>query len=256
MQGPSSYSNVVANTVTIVGPNGGMFVYSPTKAVNNLVETDGLTVAGHDSVGNTTLPGTVQYMQQGGVYFALQITGGSGNVPQIKWLISSGDQTGTYSTLFIVGWTASAGQNGIDLGSAAAFANPPQCFSSPLLARNPTTPASGADTWHTLALSGSWTAVASQIPQYKLMNDNTVMIVGQAVVPAGVTGPGNTVGVVTGPYVPARSQSCPTIDTLAASPFTATAHSLTIRTTSGNVDVFGAATAGNTLTLNVRYPLD
>ena len=254
-----AWSNQVRSRVIIAGPPpaSGLYVYSPSIGKNNLVETVGITTGGKDPSGNVVLAGNTQYMNQAGTYYALQEAGGAGSVPLVRWLVSSGDQTGTYSTLFIVGLVTSAGLNGIDLGSAALFANPPQCFSAPLFARNPVTPASGAETWHAATPAGSWANITGAALEYRLMPDNTVEVHGQLTIPAGVTGPSNTITTLPAAYRPPnRNEPVYLVENLAASPFTGTIHHGLVRTATGNLDIFGAATAGNTLNVQIRYPLD
>ena len=203
---PGDEPVTIANRVYIVGPGGGMFVYNPTQAKNNLVETAGITGAMKDKFGNTILPGDTLYMNQGGTYYALQIAGGAGSVPLVHWWVSPTDQTGTYTTLFVVGLAVSAGLNGIDLGSAAAFANPPQCFSNPLFAQNPVTPGSGAETWHNIIPDAGWTVATSL--RYKLLPDGLVYLYGD-LTHAAITAATsiNSVNPLPGPYRPAGTVS-------------------------------------------------
>jgi hypothetical protein len=62
MQGPSSFQNVIANTVIIVGPSGGEFIYSSSPPVlGNLISSD-TGAAGTDPYGNTFLAGKTTYL--------------------------------------------------------------------------------------------------------------------------------------------------------------------------------------------------
>lgn len=237
-------------------PHTGLYVYTPTPGKNNLVETVGITTGGTDSFGNTILAGDTLYMNQAGTYYALQIAGGAGSVPLIHWWISSGDQTGTYSTMFVVGAASGATASlGIDLGSAAPFGNPPQCFSQPLHAQNPVTPASGAETWHSLGTLANYSIVTAR---YSLSNANEVRLqidVSSSGANAGTTTFANT---LPGAYIPATANPNGLHLPLASTRVVTAADSwprLFISST-GQVQIVQTAAVNNTLGTAVSVPLD
>jgi|SRR5215831_3982658 len=136
-------------------------------------------------------------------------------------------------------------------------ANPPLYLSDTtgmLYAANPAS-LGQPDIWHVCTLSGGWTHVASQGLTYTLLPDDTVHLHGQMTVPSGVTGPANTITTMPIGYRPAnRNEPLAVVETLPSSPYTGTVHQLLVRT-SGVCDLFGAATSGNLLMVNVRYPV-
>lgn len=127
-------------------------------------------------------------------------------------------------------------------------------FTGPAGAFDPTAAASGTwkpETWHTLTPASGWTAPTPL--QYKLMPDNTVMVTGLLTVPSS---PANPALVATLPnfYLPARSESLTAIEN-PATPYTAVPHVCSV-STAGAIQVYGALTAGNSLRVYGRFPLD
>lgn len=258
----SSVVQVFEAGFTVIQDPNGLRVYNGIPTLGNLISSVAQAQF-TDDFGNLVLQGTTTYSHQFAPISHWIAQNQIGNI--LQWM-SAGTEAGPWTQVSAIQYKEPPSQStanfGLTLAGDLAFAgvdannNGRVVLLNSYLHENDPNAVAAVETWHTLALSGSWAAVTGQTPQYKLMADQTVQLVGQAVVPAGVTGPANTIGVVNSKYVPVRSQGLPVVDTLAASPFTATAHNMTVRATSGNVDLFGAATAGNILTLNGRYPLD
>jgi hypothetical protein len=229
----SSWTNQVVNRLIVAGsgPGTGVFVYDPTAGAGNLIAS--MTDATTDQLGNTTQPGVTSYNPATGAF--ARLFGGNVNIQDAggnPWTISAVTVSGTPYLQLI----SNLG------GSAPLYMDAQGMLHHDL-------------TWTSATPAGSWTNVTGQALEYKLMPDNTVVMQGQLTIPAGVTGAANTFTTVNAAYQPSRNQPVTLTENLAASPFTGTTHVGLIRA-SGNCDIFGAATNGNTLTVQIRYQLD
>lgn len=112
------------------------------------------------------------------------------------------------------------------------------------------------DTWQTPTLLNSWTNLTNRTLRYRMQPNQTVALDGRVTIPAGVTNP-SVVFNLPAAYRPAsRLENVTVIEVPTASPFNAVAHYCEISTT-GDVSVFGAMTAGNNISFgNVPFPLD
>lgn len=106
------------------------------------------------------------------------------------------------------------------------------------------------ETWHTAALSGSWTAV--QAFEYALMPDNTVQVSAELTVPSTIVA-SSVLTTLSSGYWPARTEHILGLEN-AGTPFTGIVHVVEV-STSGVVTVFGTVTSANTLRVFGRYPL-
>jgi hypothetical protein len=73
---PGTSSRVVATQVVIIGSGGELLVYSPTRALGNLIASIVGSNTGFDSVGNFFLSNITAYQDDGGTWLATQIFGG------------------------------------------------------------------------------------------------------------------------------------------------------------------------------------
>jgi len=186
----------------------------------------------------------------------VQTTGGLWDLPVCSWTSAS---TGALSALTDerILWALTpespAGYYKIQQGpNAGLFINAANGYLVAAQPGNPNTP----ETYHLAPLGGGWTHVANEGVMYTLLPDDTVYVHGQSIVPSGVTGPANTLFALPAGYRPLnRAEPVLVAETLPSSPYTATSHQLTVRTGSGNCDIFGAAAAGNILSVCFRFPL-
>lgn len=107
-----------------------------------------------------------------------------------------------------------------------------------------------ATPWTLMTLQNSWAHATGDGLMYQLTARNSVRVVGRAVVPAGYTS-GQIAGSV--PYTPNRTEYCGAVYYSASS---AESACLTAINASGSFFVYGAMVSGNTLVVNVEYPLD
>lgn len=235
------------NGTDFVINSAGQFFYSSTPAANNLIYSVAIA-GGTDQFGNVYLAGTTTYhhnIVNGNYWIAVNTNALTTNQNGIVFYTAA-TEAGP--------WTAQANIGNDNAGNLFLGATSNIIAGVPVIPFAPST--STPETWHAATLSGSWANVTGQALQFRLMADNTVEVHGQLVIPAGVTGPSNTIATLPAGYTPAtRNEPVTLLENLAASPFTGTAHLGVVRTT-GNLDVFGAATAGNTLNVQIRYPLD
>lgn len=259
----SSWTNQVVAKLVVGGPGGGVFIYNGTPAANNLMYSVSRT-SGVDAFGNQYIQGAVSYSRQGiGVYAVQQDL----NTAQIVFWTSTvamnstspiwwqqAGNTGGVISVGTSGLTVNGGNNAagrLTLSSAVS----PILSVTPIAAQDPNN-AGVPESWHTMTPSGSWANIAGESLEMRMMPDNMVALHGQLTIPTGVTGPANTVSVIGAAYRPPnRDEPMVAIETLSASPFTATAHLLLARS-SGNLDLFGAATSGNLLRIQSQYPTD
>ena len=233
MSGPA-WSNQVQNKVLVAGVGGGVFVYDPTVANGNLIAS--ITDATTGPTGETTQQGITSYQK-----------GTAGFTRLINHAVSFNDGSGT--TWLIVSFLP---------GPRLAFEAPNGILfldaNGMLHASDPSNVNNNAP-WVRPTPAGLWANITGAELEYMLMPDDTVSVHGQLTIPTGVTGPSNTIATVGAPYVPSRNEPVYLVENLAASPFTGTIHHGLVRASTGNLDIFGAATAGNTLNIQVRYPL-
>lgn len=171
---PGAPGIVNATRVIIAGPGGGLFIYSPTRATNNLIYSD-VAVAGVDDprLGNTVLAGATSYSNQGGTYYALNMSG-SGFPPRITWFVSGTDQTGTYSVMYGFFDAVSAGVHGLQLNNAPFFEYG-GTYVQPVIASDPAGANAGvAETWHAMSGFVNGWAATSTTPRYRLGVENRV----------------------------------------------------------------------------------
>jgi len=229
---------ITAAQVIVGGPSTagtGVFVYDPTVATGNLIAS--ITDSTTSPTGDTTLVGITSYKK-----------GTSAHVQIINQDVNIQDEAGR-------SWTIAADGTSADLviltpGGSKMFLA--QAGYWVPLDPNSSVP----ETWHALTPSGSWANVTGEELECRLMPDNTVAVHGQLTIPTGVTGVANTITVLGAKYRPPnRNEPVTLTENLASSPFTGTTHIGLVRT-NGNLDIFGAATNGNTLSVQIRYPLD
>src|SRR5215472_11403697 len=161
-------------------PGEGLFVYdTAAPAVNHLIYSI-VPSAGQDIVGNTTLGGATSYSTQGGTYYAINLSQ-SGFPPRITWYVSGTDQTGTYSVMYGLYDTSSAGVHGLSLNNVP-YVNPPGAWAAPLVISQPgAADPSVAETWHNMSLLNGWAnAAGNTVARYRLIPspDNSVQIQG------------------------------------------------------------------------------
>jgi hypothetical protein len=273
-------SPAVVNRVIVAGVNGGVFVYDPTVTPGKIIASvsdaptgpagegivKGITAYIRNALGN--IRGTVSLNQPApsglgsthvwsGLSVNDYITPASGN----------GGVYGQVSNTSAIMVLASGEETGADVGAAITLTSQAhsgltngliQLGAGRIDAFGPVTAAPGGApaSFTTLALSGSWAQIVGESLEIKLMPDNTVAIHGQITIPAGVTGPANTIAVIPAAFRPLnRDEPVYMMETGPSATFTTTPHFGLIRTT-GNFDVFAAATAGNVMRIQIRYPID
>lgn len=249
--GSAEFNNLVIRNGQIV--SGIQLIYSTTTPQAGKLLYSVAAVGGTDSVGNVYLDGSTTYHQNnvGGSYFI---------AVQTPVITSTGNTVQYWTAATQAGpWTQQANIAIDNTGDYGIGANSNIVVTAPVSHIQVQGAFTGfpPEPWNPLTPSGSWTNVANQGIEIKMMPDKTVMIEGILTVPAGVTGPGNTMTVIPAAYRPAtRDESVTIIETLTVSPFTATAHLGLVRA-NGNFDCFGAATAGNLMRIpSIRYALD
>lgn len=189
VQPGTSSAVVVASRVIVFGTAGsGIFAYSPSPGLNNLVFSETQSTA--DPFGNQTVPGTTVY--QGNVALNMVATGIT------AYANSSSGQTGTWSQLGTFFLTT-------PVATSYWYSTIGMVYAAPVFAQRPGTvpPPVVPETWHAMTLTGGWTGTA----QYKLMPDNTVMIrTSGGSIAAGTITNGTVIWTAPAGYVPASAQ--------------------------------------------------
>lgn len=186
----SAWTNQVQNQVIVSGTaNSGIFAYSPSPALNQLVFSEA-AVSGTDPYGNAYLAGLTNYQLQAGTWNAVNVYNS-----QINWYTAT-SEAGP--------WTIGSGIDGrggdiiIDNGSSTVNI---QTVSGTILLNFPnvvsgisgvrisppgvggTTPGVNAliggidETWHAITLDAGWSA-STQAPQYRMLPDGNVQVRG------------------------------------------------------------------------------
>lgn len=104
-QGFNNSSQVTTNKIVVFGPDQGIFVYSGTPALGNLIASLGVETGGTDSVGNAYMAGDSSYVNAGlGVYFASNTDGAA-----LTWNESAAGPGGPYTLIASIGFNFSGG---------------------------------------------------------------------------------------------------------------------------------------------------
>jgi hypothetical protein len=115
------------------------------------------------------------------------------------------------------------------------------------------------ESWHVVTYQNSWTAAGAGFDlKYKLMPDSTVHLTGRLTVPSSPANP-SVITALPAAYCPANKTETMTAQTnTSTSPYTAQLFLLLINTSanSGTIAVYGALTAGTTLDIQGRFPLN
>lgn len=247
---------------TIINPTG-TFSYNGTPALGNLISSTGAVAAGTDQFGNAYLAGTVGYGQNGGLFYAIQSgwansgfpaqiifsTATAAGGPWTQQGVVSCDVTGH---LFIRSERA-GGAGIIDLSAAANVVINNNNLAAAIPGSNPVM----AETWRSFAgnYQNSWgPAAAGSDLKSKLSPDGFVHLTGRLMIPTGVSNP-STIATLSGPYSPARTEPLIASAHGGSSPFTGAIIAVLIDT-GGNIKAFGGMSAGNTLEIQGRFPLD
>jgi hypothetical protein len=232
--GSAEFNNVTIRGGEVVG--GTALYYSGAPGAGDLIASiaGGNVPVLTDPYGNTFYPGVWTY---NGSKFA-GLSGDALNIQDgsFPWQVTVDHATGYLVLQFP------------HLGSQLYVANTGSAAT--LLAQEPgnLTP----ETWHAVSYLNSWTTDGEAL-SYKLMPDATVQLSGRMTIPAGVTNPSTVCTLPTG-YVPARTEPVYVIEN-PGPPYLAVPHYAEV-TTGGNLTIYGAMTAGNTMSVSARYPLD
>lgn len=126
-------------------------------------------------------------------------------------------------------------------------------FTGNITAIQPASSPAVLETPHTVTYLNAWTAAAGGTDlKYMLMSDGTVMLSGR-LTNAGVPANPGVICTLPSGYQPIRQIPVYAIEH-GATPFTGIAHTILIGT-NGNVQLYGAFAAGNTLEINGRFSL-
>lgn len=259
------------NGTNFVMNSSGAFFYNGTPALGNLSQsiTDG---NGTDGFGNTYLQGITTYSPiSGSVTGTIAVTSVDATVTFYYSTSTTGSGTWRETGQILCQPTTSNTGPNVLLFEALDNTGSSTLASIELNA-DPTTPQfkveAGAlistlgtvtnpslittDAWHgaTLTTPGNWTINAS--PEYKLYPDNTVGISGELTAAANVATQANLLTLPTA-YRPATAQR---ITACTNNGTTSVAACLITISTAGVVQTIPAIATGNTLNLNIRFPLD
>lgn len=191
MQGPGSFTNIIANRVIIEGPDGELLVYSGTPALNNLLLS--ITSASvNDAFGNL-IPngGDTTYNFSGTFAYCINIYNGAIRIYTATSLAgpwTSGPIIGYGQVLAnpsiqdgwsISGYVSIATQVGVV--EFMSNGNPYSVIvDSPIVAKDPSQPDGlhTPESWHSIVPVTGF-ATGNPTPRYKRYPDNTVHLTGQ-----------------------------------------------------------------------------
>lgn len=259
MQGPSTFSNIIANTVVVTGTGGGVFIYSGTPGPGNppvaWTSNGGLK----DPYGNALpavsgVAGTGTFEATDGVQQTVIGASSLTNSGSLRTVAMSDGQLifGSLVTAFV---DNPLHPTRFTVGAIAP--NPAACnwelpYLQPLAAVQPNTTTT-PETWHSMVPLAGFTA-GGEPPRYKLMPDNTVMLGGDINLTAAQAANTAFFGMPSG-YVP--TQSSVYVNRTTLSGYAAGASVVKCEAGGALRMVPAGNAAGQFFTLDgIRYPLD
>jgi hypothetical protein len=207
-------NNLLINPVIVVTPGKGVFVYSPSPGLGNLVASFA-PANGTDRYGNAFLGGVTSYAASGGGYVAMGFNNGR------QQGFTNATYGGAYSAYFEINanlaipevFLTSTGLLGLVGTQTIIATTPASAIGADLLEVQGNIAADGGiaivggvyEAWHAFSLAAGFTA-GSPVPSYKvLLQQNKVTLTGFVDFAAGFTG-AKQFSSVSGVYVPASDQ--------------------------------------------------
>lgn len=179
-------------------------------------------------------------------------TAGSGAAGKMIITYTSTANTTLNASVSAVATTDSLG-NTIPVGVMAAVGSA-SAGSPGVVAIQPGSSPAVPEVPHTVTYLNSWTNAGGTDLQYMLMPDGLVHINGRLTVPAGTSNPSEVCSFPSA-YWPAAGRTTPFVCMEhGGTPYVGTIH-LALINTSGNLNIYGALTTGNTLEINASYSL-